>query len=152
VIPTAAFVLRFAHPAAAINARRVAGRVLRMTSMKTWLICGGRNFSDKDLFISVMNNLVHHRGYPDRIIEGGALGADRMGQLWAFEFEIQLITVRADWRTFGRAAGPRRNQIMINEYKPELVIAFPGGAGTSDMVRRSLNAGIPVRKYQNDHN
>jgi hypothetical protein len=50
----------------------------------------------------------------------------------------------ADWNTHGRAAGPIRNQRMLDEVKPELVVAFPGGRGTADMVRRAREAGVNV--------
>jgi Lhr-like helicase len=33
---------------------------------------------------------------------------------------------------------------MIDEGKPDLVIAFPGGRGTADMVGRARKAGIRV--------
>lgn len=52
----------------------------------------------------------------------------------------------ADWKTHGRAAGPIRNQRMIDEWKPTLVIAFAGGRGTADMIRRAKAAGIEVRE------
>lgn len=33
---------------------------------------------------------------------------------------------------------------MIDEGKPDLVVAFPGGRGTADMVNKALAAGIKV--------
>jgi hypothetical protein len=55
-----------------------------------------------------------------------------------------LINEPADWKAHGRAAGPIRNQRMIDEHRPELVVAAPGGRGTADMVRRARAAGIEV--------
>lgn len=49
----------------------------------------------------------------------------------------------ADWKRHGRAAGPIRNQKMLEE-KPEMVVAFPGGKGTADMVKKAGQAGIEV--------
>jgi hypothetical protein len=43
---------------------------------------------------------------------------------------------------FGRSGGPKRNQQMLEEGKPDLVLAFPGGRGTADMVRRAPS-GVP---------
>lgn len=37
-----------------------------------------------------------------------------------------------------------RNQVMLDEWRPEGVIALPGGDGTDDMVSRARKAGIPV--------
>ena len=42
----------------------------------------------------------------------------------------------------GRKAGPIRNQQMLDEGRPSLVVAFPGGRGMADMVRRARNAGV----------
>lgn len=50
----------------------------------------------------------------------------------------------ADWSTHGKAAGPIRNQQMADA-RADLCLAFPGGKGISDMVRRAERAGIPVR-------
>jgi len=46
----------------------------------------------------------------------------------------------ADWETYGRAAGPIRNQKMLDSEQINLCVAFPGGAGTADMVARCKKA------------
>ena len=51
----------------------------------------------------------------------------------------------ADWDKHGKAAGPIRNKQMIDEGKPDLVIAFPGGRGTAGAVRLAKFAGVTVR-------
>lgn len=43
-----------------------------------------------------------------------------------------------------RSAGPKRNQRMLDKGKPDLVLAFPGGDGTADMVRKAKSAGVPI--------
>jgi hypothetical protein len=43
-------------------------------------------------------------------------------------------------------AGPLRNYQMLEEGKPDLVVAFPGGGGTKDMVRRAVKAGVSVHE------
>ena len=44
----------------------------------------------------------------------------------------------------GRKAGPIRNQRMLDEGKPDLVVAFPGGKGTNGMIDLARNAGVRV--------
>jgi hypothetical protein len=56
---------------------------------------------------------------------------------------VQTVAVMADW-SIGRKAGPIRNQRMLDEHKPDLVVAFPGGRGTADMVRRARKSGVEV--------
>jgi hypothetical protein len=51
---------------------------------------------------------------------------------------------QADWKGLGRKAGPIRHQQMLDESQPALVVAFPGGRGTADMVCRARGADIEV--------
>lgn len=111
------------------------------------LICGGRNFTDMPLLVRALD-IVAAFVPITHVIQGGALGADCLGQMYAENRKIPVTTFRADWRKHGRAAGPIRNQIMLDEGKPDFVIAFPGGRGTADMVERARKAGIPVNEVK----
>lgn len=106
------------------------------------LVCGGRGYTDRAALWSILDGL----GPPEvsEIISGMAPGADTFAAEWAERFGFPLLKFHADWAKHGRAAGPIRNQRMIDEGKPDLVVAFPGGRGTADMVRRAKAAGIPV--------
>lgn len=107
------------------------------------LVCGGRDFSDMKLVNETLNEL-HGRKKITLLIHGAARGADSLADRWAFRAEIPRKEFRADWSMHGRAAGPLRNQKMIDEGKPEMVLAFSGGRGTADMIRRAKAANIPV--------
>jgi hypothetical protein len=52
----------------------------------------------------------------------------------------------ADWGAHGKAAGHIRNTQMLVEARPALVVAFPGGAGTRNMIIQSLERGVAVRR------
>lgn len=78
------------------------------------------------------------------IIEGGAEGADTLAGNWADEAHIPRATYPADWKKNGKKAGPIRNQQMLDKGKPSIVVAFPGGKGTKDMVKRAKDAGLAV--------
>lgn len=106
---------------------------------QTWLICGGRYFARQEMFDSVMSLLCEKNGCPDRIVHGGATGADAMADAWGKRMAIDVIAMPADWAT-GRSAGPIRNQRMLEDHTPAVVVAFPGGKGTADMVRRAKEA------------
>lgn len=58
---------------------------------------------------------------------------------------IKRFVCEADWATYGLSAGPRRNARIL-EWKPDLVIAFPGGIGTANMVHQAIVAGVEVRE------
>lgn len=104
---------------------------------ETWLICGGRDFSDQVMFDDVMVRLVDMFGCPNKVVHGAAKGADAMAAEWAGRMAINCVAVPADWEMHGKAAGPIRNEEMLMSHNPKRVIAFPGGAGTYDMVRRA---------------
>ncbi len=78
------------------------------------------------------------------IIHGGAKGADRIADEWAVVNWTLLEEYKADWDTHGKAAGAIRNRQMIIEGKPDVVLAFPGGPGTANMVKQARAHGIRV--------
>ena len=57
---------------------------------------------------------------------------------------VEAVWRVLDWSAHGRAAGARRNGEMLAEGGVVAVVAFPGGSGTADMVRRARRAGLPV--------
>jgi len=82
------------------------------------------------------------------IISGMADGADTLAVEFAKWFHLKLHEFPADWNRYKNGAGPKRNQQMIDEGKPKLGIAFPGGTGTRDMTTRLKFEGIPVREIK----
>lgn len=113
------------------------------------LVCGGRDYGKKpgewQRFADVMDALLPAA---DEIVEGGAPGADRYARAWAYNRQIPCRTFRADWKRHHHASGPIRNARMIAEGQPDLVVAFPGGAGTRDCVTKARAAGIQVLEVE----
>lgn len=105
------------------------------------LVCGGRDTGDFEVprFIEYL-----HRLKPTVIISGEARGFDSLAKNYAEVFGVDYEGYPADWGTFGKSAGYRRNVQMAKEGKPDLVVAFPGGKGTANMVEIAKAAGIPV--------
>lgn len=113
------------------------------------LVCGGRDYArTEQQALAMMSALasLHREHRFSEVIEGGAGGADSRAREFAEYACIPVRTFKADWLRNGRASGPIRNHRMIDEGKPDLVIAFPGGRGTADMVMRAKRAGIPVQQ------
>jgi phosphoribosylformylglycinamidine (FGAM) synthase-like amidotransferase family enzyme len=106
------------------------------------LVTGGRGFSNRTLLFASLDSLHADHAFT-MIIHGGASGADRLAGEWAASRCIPVEVHPAGWQRYGRAAGPIRNQRMIDR-KPDMVVAFPGGRGTADMVRRVRQAGIEL--------
>jgi ABC-type Fe3+-hydroxamate transport system substrate-binding protein len=109
------------------------------------LVCGGRDYNDYKSVKAMLDPLVHDISL---IIQGGAKGADSLASRWACENGIPEEEYEANWKDYGKGAGPRRNTEMIEEGKPDLVIAFKGGKGTQNMMKQAIANKIPVmREY-----
>lgn len=109
------------------------------------IVCGGRNFRSPAQVWKVLDEL-HSELHFTALMQGGATGVDAFAKDWAAtKPEIKRFVCKADWDAHGRAAGPIRNARML-EWKPDLVVAFAGGAGTANMVKQAEAAGVPVRR------
>lgn len=111
--------------------------------MSRILVCGGRDYTNRNRVFSVLDSAVIKLGL-DVVIHGACRNADLIAEEWAKWREIAYIGCPAKWKTGGNGAGPARNQRMLDEFKPMIVIAFPGGTGTADMVSRAEKAGLVV--------
>ena len=125
------------------------------------LVCGGRDYHDRTKIMRVLDTIHNSAGGPiSHIIHGGARGADTLGGRWTWLHpvdsddpadlgrytveEVVFPVTPTEWAFRGKAAGFLRNEKMLTESKPDLVVAFPGGKGTAHMVRLAEAAGVPV--------
>ena len=97
----------------------------------------------------VLRGIVARYGRDDvTVIHGAARGADSIAGEVARQLHCEVLAFPADWDTHGKAAGMIRNRRMLDEGKPELVVAFTDdlseSRGTKDMVTRAKAAGVPV--------
>ena len=108
------------------------------------LICGSRDWNDFNTIKKYLQTLPKDTV----IIHGGCRGADSIAGYLAKQMEMEVQVYKADWNKFGKGAGPQRNQRMIDEGKPDLVVAFhddiDNSKGTLDMVTRSKSSGLDV--------
>ncbi|QVJ00386.1 DUF2493 domain-containing protein [Nocardiopsis eucommiae] len=110
------------------------------------IVTGGRHYTDREVVAWELLAIAVQFGPGEHItlVHGDASGADRLAASVAARAGWTTEAHPARWKTEGRAAGPFRNQRMADA-GADLCIAFPGGQGTADMVRRAKTAGIPVR-------
>ncbi len=111
------------------------------------LICGDRNWKDRELIQAIIAALD-----VEVIIEGEARGADTLAREVAQEYNIPVLAFPAEWSKYGRAAGPIRNKQMLDEGRPDLVVAFhnniTASKGTKDMLQRARDRGIDTRLHR----
>jgi hypothetical protein len=115
------------------------------------LVTGGRDYGAKREDRELLGNMIdRHLYYGGTLIHGACpTGADALADQWISQSNIRSSRVAierftADWERDGKAAGPIRNSRMLAEGKPDIVLAFPGGRGTADMVRKAKAAGVMV--------
>lgn len=110
------------------------------------LVCGGRDYQNSRYVYDILD--AYHKQYLiNVIIEGDARGVDRMAGYWAKKNKIDLLLFPAEWEKYGKRAGYLRNKRMLDEGKPDLVIAFPGGKGTAMMIKLATEAGVKVSTF-----
>ncbi len=107
------------------------------------LVCGGRDFNNEDYLLEALH-ILDMRVKISAIIQGGARGADLLARKVAEECNIPMFEFRAQWKQHGKAAGPIRNKRMLEEGNPDMVLAFPGGPGTANMIAQARAADVPV--------
>lgn len=127
------------------------------------LVCGSRTWTNRDAIRRELETLpagsviIHgDNGYdaagnplwgqPDEL---AVRGADKLAGAIAQELGFTVKTFTPDWKQFGYSAGPRRNTRMLQDGRPELVLAFcedlETSRGTRDMVTKARKAGVEVR-------
>lgn len=113
------------------------------------LVCGSRDWNNKDLIEKELQNCPGIT----KVIHGSCRGADILAGLVAKELSILVEEYPADWDRYGLSAGPRRNQQMLDEGKPDYVLAFHEdinkSKGTRDMINRTIKAGIKYKIIRN---
>lgn len=108
------------------------------------LICGDREWADYE----AIERVVWRMPSGSVVIEGDARGADKMAGMAAAARGLEVLVFPAQWDMYGKRAGVLRNQQMLDDGKPDIVVychdALDESKGTKDMVARATKAGIPV--------
>ena len=109
----------------------------------TVICCGGRDYNEPDRIYKFLDRV--HSCRPIKVLIHGACkygGADKHAEDWARSREVDYVGIPAKWKKIGhKGAGPRRNKKMLLT-EPHLVIAFPGGSGTANMIKQATEAGV----------
>jgi len=124
--------------------------------MKTLVISGSRYIWDRFFIETYIEEVVREQGgwlEFDKVVLGDALGADFLALQYMLERRtlpqykhLTIVRHKALWKKFKRAAGPKRNQRMLDEGESDntILIAFPYGEsyqgnsnGTWDCISRA---------------
>ena len=112
-------------------------------------IVGSRTFSNYKLLNDSIENEILPFCIIDKIISGGANGADKLGAKYASKNNIPLVEIKPDWGTYGKSAGFLRNYKIIDAC--DVCIAFWDGEskGTAHDIglAKKKNKGIIVIRF-----
>ena len=115
--------------------------------MNVVLVCGSRHLVIESFVFRTLDE-IHEEKPIDAVVHGGCSGADSLANKWAFDRGLPVIGVPANWSSYGKRAGPLRNGWMLKFVRVNLVVAFPGGSGTANMVSQARDAGVEVREIR----
>ncbi len=108
------------------------------------LCCGDRNWTSYEIIRRELEKLDDYT----TVINGCAKGADSISAYIARQLNYPVIDFPANWNKYGRAAGPIRNKQMLDEGKPDLVLAFhtdiKNSKGTKNMIEQAKGRRIKV--------
>lgn len=123
--------------------------------MKYLLIAGSRTFNDLETFDKVTREVIGE----DReitIVEGGAAGADSLAKDFANENGFPVMEFKPDWKKYGRAAGPKRNDTMVAFIKENggkaLYFWDEESKGTKQCIASAKKKGIDVLVWSTKKN
>lgn len=118
--------------------------------MKRVIVAGSRTFNDYDMVRSILDIKKDREGEDIIIVSGGARGADRLGELYAQDNNLECHLYEANWSKYGKAAGPLRNEEMADN--ADMLLAFWDGRspGTSHMIKTARKKGLHVELFIND--
>lgn len=109
------------------------------------IITGSRSYVDQDWIEECLDEMIDKEN--DVVVHGDCpTGADNFAEIWCEKNGVRQEKFPAEWHIYGRAAGPLRNQKMVDA-GARICIAFPTlgiSRGTWDCMQRAEEAGIPV--------
>lgn len=110
--------------------------------MKT-IVAGSRTISSPQI-VALAIEASGWQGKITEVVCGMASGVDTSGMIWASEHGIDTMLFPADWRTFKKSAGPRRN-LQMAEYADALLLVWDGESkGSWDMLRVAERKGLEL--------
>lgn len=121
------------------------------------VIAGTKTFGDiKLLRKEVTEFLELCIGYPENseefknnfiieIVSGKARGADTLGEMYAKKRGYKVIPFRANWRAYGIAAGPIRNEKMAKYGTHCIIFRIDNSKGSTDMFKQAKKYKLPLK-------
>lgn len=107
------------------------------------IIAGSRHLTDTSPIISAV--ATWRALFPlTEVVVGGAPGTDQLAEYWAKAEGLPVRRFPADWRRYGRGAGPVRNRQMAAYADGLIALPFGRSIGTRQMIAEARKSGLEV--------
>lgn len=104
--------------------------------MKRIVIGGYRNFDNYEIFKNFVDLCIGDKS-EITILSGHCKGVDLMGERYAKEKGFALEIYPADWKKYGRAAGPIRNRQMVENADSVIAFVSETASGTKKLIENA---------------
>ncbi|WP_137743370.1 DUF2493 domain-containing protein [Robertmurraya siralis] len=110
------------------------------------IVAGSRGFNDYELLEQELHKFLSGKNIIEtEIVSGTARGADQLGEKLAKEYNLKLTRMAADWETYGKSAGYRRNAEMA-KYADACIVFWDGASkGTKHMIDLAKREGLDLK-------
>lgn len=107
------------------------------------LIAGLRDYSDYSYVKKTILSIYNINGIKE-IVSGGATGVDTLAEQFAKEYSIPFKCFPANWKEYGKSAGPIRNIEMANYCDKAILFWDNKSKGTGNMLSN-------LKKYKKEY-
>ena len=108
------------------------------------VVAGSRDFDDYTLLAAELDKLLAGKTNIT-IVSGTARGADRLGERYAAEHNLQIERFPAEWEKYHKGAGPIRNAKMVQSADAVIVFWDSESSGTKNIIECARKEDISYR-------
>lgn len=108
------------------------------------IVAGSRNVTNYETVKCAVDAFISQGANVTAIIEGGAIGVDRLASRYAIEHGIEHIRVPAEWNLHHKGAGAVRNRKMAEMGDALLALWDGSSRGTMNMIKVANARKLPV--------
>lgn len=114
------------------------------------IIAGSRGFTAFADLCAYCDKVLARKAQEGQIVvlSGHCQGPDLMGEEYARQRGYVVEVHPADWKQYGKAAGPKRNKEMAAAAHALIAIWDGESRGTKNMIDEARAAGLPVRIFR----
>ena len=110
------------------------------------IIAGSRDITNTDYILDrIQHYLQNYKEDNITILSGNARGIDKIGELYAKNHNIKCNIYPADWTTFGKSAGYKRNITMSKNANSLLAFWNGQSKGTKHMIDIAKQNNLKVK-------